>query len=318
MKLYLCSDPACPLHGHMKVTAILFHPCKVMLWCRGRTVSSGGGLQGWQVCPFWTFMITRWEHIFLVLPNSQIPANLFPLTASMCFLLKNISLWKPLTKFPNTKEWVGHGTAEFPQSGESAGGGKNVITATPCGKIKGPSFTSKFPFVLNEMTVWNTQPTAERVTSCWAWIIWELSIRSQKAIRGFKESQAERAHSGHGGRHTRKWWLVDMHGHLLHLILAKDQTQISTFPCSSYVNQKDGELKGGGDLRANWKGWPAPGLWEILWLTRWNKQHCKVKEKLELHFCLHTDDDISLKPQIISGSPKNCNLKSHLQDGHTT
>ena len=22
------------------------------------------------------------------------------------------------------------------------------------------------------------------------------------------------------------------------------------------------ELKGGGDLRANWKGWPAPGLWE--------------------------------------------------------
>lgn len=53
-----------------------------------------------------------------------------------------------------------------------------------------------------------------------------------------------------------------MRGHLLHLILAKDQTQISTSPCSSYESQKDGELKGGGDLRANWKGWPAPGLWE--------------------------------------------------------
>ena len=148
MKLYLCSDPACPLHGHMKVTAIPFHPCKVMLWCRGRTVSSGGGLQGWQVCPFWTCMITRWEHIFLVLPNSQIPANLFPSTASMCFLLKNISLWKPLTKFPNTKEWVGHGTAEFPQSGESAGGGKMLSLPLLVGKLRALPLHQNFPLFL--------------------------------------------------------------------------------------------------------------------------------------------------------------------------
>ena len=39
-------------------------------------------------------------------------------------------------------------------------------------------------------------------------------------------------------------------------------------------------------------------------LTHKVKQHCKKAEvKPELHFCSQTDNDISLQPGIISGSP---------------
>ena len=37
----------------------------------------------------------------------------------------------------------------------------------------------------------------------------------------------------------------------------------------------------------------------------------KVNEKPELHFCVQTDDDAHLWPEIISGGPQSCNVKSH-------
>ena len=44
----------------------------------------------------------------------------------------------------------------------------------------------------------------------------------------------------------------------------------------------------------------------------------EVKVKPEMYFCTQTDDDdISLQPGILSGSPQNCNLKSHQWGGCT-
>ena len=43
----------------------------------------------------------------------------------------------------------------------------------------------------------------------------------------------------------------------------------------------------------------------------------KVKVKPEMYFCTQTADDTSLQPGIVSGSPQNCNLKSHQWGGCT-
>ena len=74
----------------------------------------------------------------------------------------------------------------------------------------------------------------------------------------------------------------------------------------------------------SWNPWAPEGLAkplgsnEILWLTRWNKQHCEnVEVKPELHLGAQTDDDISLRPDMISRNPQNSNLKSHPCSGHT-
>lgn len=41
------------------------------------------------------------------------------------------------------------------------------------------------------------------------------------------------------------------------------------------------------------------------------------KKNPELHFCTQIDDDITVWPGIISGSPPNCNSRSHVWGGHT-
>ena len=43
----------------------------------------------------------------------------------------------------------------------------------------------------------------------------------------------------------------------------------------------------------------------------------KVNGKPELHFCVQTDDDVCLWPEIISGSSQSCNLKSHPWGEHS-
>ena len=72
----------------------------------------------------------------------------------------------------------------------------------------------------------------------------------------------------------------------------------------------------------SWNSWahegPAnpPGPNKILWLQ--GETNSIVKRlKPELHFYSQTDNNISLQPVIISGSPQNCNLKSYSWSRHT-
>ena len=74
----------------------------------------------------------------------------------------------------------------------------------------------------------------------------------------------------------------------------------------------------------SWNPWAPEGLAkplgsnEILWITRWKKQHCEnVEVKPELHVGAQTDDDISLRSDSISRNPPNSNLKSQPCSGHT-
>lgn len=104
---------------------------------------------GWWTREVCTCTIVCWEYIFLILPNSQIRINFSPSSASMHFLLRNISLRrKPLTEYPSTKEWSRPREAKFLQSGESAGGRRNVTALTPCWKIKGLPLNQNFPLLL--------------------------------------------------------------------------------------------------------------------------------------------------------------------------
>lgn len=134
---------------------------------REREARGGRDWEGWQVGQVWTCISTCWEHIFLILQKPQIQTNLFPSPDLMHFLLKNISLGKPLTHYPSTKEWTGPGKAKFPESHECAGDGENVIAFIPCRNMKGLPWNQNFPFALNKVTFWNTWPAAETVISCW-------------------------------------------------------------------------------------------------------------------------------------------------------
>ena len=64
--------------------------------------------------------------------------------------------------------------------------------------------------------------------------------------------------------------------------------------------------------------WPAPSDLRNSYDSQGETNSIiKVKVKPERHFCMRTDDDISLHPGIISRSPQNCNLKSHPWGGST-
>lgn len=143
----------------------------VMPWAqcetREREARGGSDWERGQVSQAWTCISTCWEHIFLILQKPQIQTNLFPSTDLMHFLLKNISLWKPLTHSPSTEGWTGPGRAKFLESRELAGGGGNVIAFIPCWNIKGLSFNQNFPLALNKTAAWNTWPAAETVIPCW-------------------------------------------------------------------------------------------------------------------------------------------------------
>ena len=85
-------------------------------------------------------------------------------------------------------------------------------------------------------------------------------------------------------------------------------------PCPSGFLPYD--LVMGGILRAgSWHPSLLDGLSHPLASPRLLK-HCIAKVKPELYFCVQTDD-ITLWLLIISRSPENCNLKSHLWGGCT-
>ena len=63
------------------------------------------------------------------------------------------------------------------------------------------------------------------------------------------------------------------------------------------------------------KAWPDPLPQESK--KSYNSQgetNIIIKVKPELHFCMQTDDDISVQPGFTSRNPQNCNFKSHLWD----
>ena len=55
----------------------------------------------------------------------------------------------------------------------------------------------------------------------------------------------------------------------------------------------------------------SPGHSAWILMKSYDSQDAVKMLKPELHFCMQTDDDISLQPGIISENSRNCNLKSH-------